>query len=134
MPLTKHSGFEVPSGEKVKLCCLIFVSCEEPPSPESGQLWWNGSNLKIWDGAWKILLTGLSKHRDSGVHTITTSKSWEPVVFHDTFPTVPAVVVTKQDVAGGKKVGQRDATTTGFDITAEATGDCDWIAREQGYE
>ncbi|MBA7648131.1 hypothetical protein ES703_55913 [subsurface metagenome] len=77
---------------------------------------------------------GLSKHMDSGTYTITLSKLWEAVPFNSTFPSVPMVVVCLQDVEGGKKSGQKDATTTGFDITGEALGDCDWIAREEGYE
>lgn len=77
---------------------------------------------------------GLSKHTDSGIHTISTSKTWEPVAFHDTFPSVPVVVVTLHGVAGGKKSGAGNVTTTGFDITAEATGPCHWVAKEEGYE
>lgn len=78
---------------------------------------------------------GLSKHMDSGTHTISQSKTWEAVTFHSTFPTVPKVVVTLHtDADGGKKSGARNVTTTGFEITAEATGPCDWIAREEGYE
>ena len=77
---------------------------------------------------------GLSKHMDSGTHIIVISKAWEAVIFHSTFPTVPKVVVCFLGVAGGKKAGAGNVTTTGFDITAEAAGPCDWIAREEGYE
>ena len=69
---------------------------------------------------------------DSGTHTIEVSKAWEAVLFHKPFPSPPAVVVTLQGVAGGKKSGHTNVTTTGFDISAEAIGDCDWLAMEKG--
>lgn len=78
---------------------------------------------------------GPSKHMDAGTHTMVTSKGWEPVVFHSTFPTVPVVVVSTQTSGNvGKKTGVKSVTTTGFDIYSEATGDVVWIAREEGYE
>lgn len=77
---------------------------------------------------------GGGREMSAGTYNVTISKGWEPVVFPVPFtgPDPPSVVVTCQDVAGGKKVGQKDATTTGFDITAEALVDCDWQAMEKG--
>lgn len=66
---------------------------------------------------------GNAPESESGTHTVTTGKTFEPVPFSASFPVPPIIICGYVgNTAGGKKVSHRNVTNSSFEISNEEDG------------